>query len=58
MISHEHKTVFIHIPKCGGQSVETCFLDDLGLSNQSAIVTAQERQLQDRPMSAGPYDGT
>jgi hypothetical protein len=31
MISHAHKTVFIHIPKCGGQSVETCFLEDLGL---------------------------
>lgn len=31
MISHHHKAIFIHIPKCGGQSVETMFLDDLGL---------------------------
>lgn len=31
MISHAHKVVFIHIPKCGGQSVETLFLKDLGL---------------------------
>lgn len=32
MISHSHKTVFVHIPKCGGQSLETAFLADLGLS--------------------------
>lgn len=32
MISHPHKTVFVHIPKCGGQSVEAAFLADLGLS--------------------------
>ncbi|MHC4834135.1 MAG: sulfotransferase family 2 domain-containing protein [Planctomycetota bacterium] len=31
MISHHHRTVFIHIPKCGGQSVEQAFLEDLGL---------------------------
>lgn len=31
MISHTHKTVFVHIPKTGGQSVETVFLNDLGL---------------------------
>ena len=32
MISHFHRTVFIHIPKCGGQSVEAAFLSDLGLT--------------------------
>jgi hypothetical protein len=31
MISHAHRTVFVHIPKCGGQSVEAAFLKDLGL---------------------------
>jgi hypothetical protein len=31
MISHKHKTIFIHIPKTGGQSMEQMFLDDLGL---------------------------
>lgn len=31
MISHHHKAIFIHIPKCGGQSVEQMFLNDLGL---------------------------
>jgi len=31
MISHPHKTIFIHIPKCAGQSIESAFLEDLGL---------------------------
>lgn len=31
MISHKHRSVFVHIPKCAGQSVETAFLEDLGL---------------------------
>lgn len=31
MISHFHRTVFVHIPKCGGQSIESVFLADLGL---------------------------
>lgn len=31
MISHKHRTVFIHIPKCAGQSVEMAFLADHGL---------------------------
>lgn len=25
MISHKHKVIFIHIPKCAGSSVETAF---------------------------------
>lgn len=32
MISHHHRTVFVHIPKCGGQSIEQAFLADLGLN--------------------------
>jgi hypothetical protein len=31
VISHPHKCVFVHIPKCGWQSIETAFLKDLGL---------------------------
>ena len=31
MISLRHQTVFVHIPKCGGQSVEAAFLEDMGL---------------------------
>ena len=32
MISHHHKTIFVHITKCAGQSVERAFLTDLGLT--------------------------
>jgi hypothetical protein len=32
VISHFHRTVFVHIPKCGGQSIESIFLSDLGLT--------------------------
>jgi hypothetical protein len=31
MLSHHHRTIFIHVPKCAGQSVESAFLADLGL---------------------------
>lgn len=31
MLSRAHKAIFVHIPKTGGQSVATAFLDDLGL---------------------------
>lgn len=31
MISHKHKTIFIHIPKTAGQSIELAFLEDLQL---------------------------
>jgi hypothetical protein len=32
MISPKHKILFVHIPKVAGQSIETIFLKDLGLS--------------------------
>lgn len=32
MLSHADKTIFVHIPKTGGQSVETAFLKRHGLS--------------------------
>lgn len=32
MISHHHECIFVHIPKCGGQSVEAVFLEDLGIA--------------------------
>lgn len=40
MISHNHKCIFVHIPKCGGQSIEHIFLDALGLSwnNRSPLL--------------------
>ena len=38
MISHKHSTIFVHIPKNAGQSVEKVFLDDLGLTWEDRIV--------------------
>jgi len=32
MICHHYNCIFIHIPKCAGQSVERIFLDAIGLS--------------------------
>ncbi len=32
MLSHHHRTIFVHIPKCAGQSVEMAYLNDLGLT--------------------------
>lgn len=32
MISHTHQCVFVHIPKCGGTSIEQAFVEDLGLA--------------------------
>lgn len=32
MISHSHKTLFVHIPKAAGQSIELAFLEDLNLT--------------------------
>ena len=32
MISLAHKVIFIHIPKCAGQSIEETFLNDLNLN--------------------------
>lgn len=37
MISHSHKTIFIHAPKCAGESIETLFLEkaDRGFKGDS-----------------------
>jgi hypothetical protein len=32
MISHKRKCVFVHIPKCAGQSIESVFVNDAGLT--------------------------
>lgn len=32
MISHKHRCIFIHIPKCAGSSIETKLCQDQGLS--------------------------
>lgn len=32
MVDHKHRCIFIHIPKCGGQSVENIFLEKNNLT--------------------------
>lgn len=32
MLSHAHRTIFVHVPKTGGQSIETVFLRTLNLT--------------------------
>ncbi len=32
MLAHEYKTIFVHVPKTGGQSIELVFLNKLGLT--------------------------
>lgn len=32
MVCHQYNSIFVHIPKCAGQSVEKIFLDAVGLS--------------------------
>jgi hypothetical protein len=51
MISHEHRCVFVHIPKCAGQSVEAAFLEDLGLTWETRAVLLLRQN--DRP-TIGP----
>ena len=52
MISKKHKTIFIHIPKAGGQSIETMFLNAIGLQWN----TREELLLRKKKSSEkGPY---
>ena len=31
IVSHKHKFIFVHIPKCGGTTIEKFFLDKDGV---------------------------
>ena len=49
MISHQHKTIFVHIPKVAGQSVEQMYLTDLGLDwsqRRTLLLRPKEKQEQ------------
>ena len=49
MISHKHKTIFVHIPKVAGQSVEQMYLTDLGLNwNQRGTLLLRPKEKQEQ----------
>jgi hypothetical protein len=52
MISKAHKTIFIHIPKAGGQSIETMFLNTIGLQWESRAELLLRKK---NPEEKGPY---
>jgi len=52
MISTEHRTIFVHIPKVAGQSIETLFLEDLGLNWDSRQELLLRRKKSGEP---GPH---
>ena len=54
MISLFHQCVFVHIPKCAGQSVETAFLNELNLTwKQRAVLQLRPKTVSD-PKEAPP----
>ena len=51
MISEKHKTIFVHIPKVAGQSIETVFLNDLGLDweTRSELLLREKKNFEEGP---------
>lgn len=55
MISHQHKTLFVHIPKCGGQSIENIYLSDLrlGRKDKSQLLLRKRKRGEKGPPKLG-----
>ncbi len=55
MISHQHKTLFVHIPKCGGQSIENIYLSDLrlGRKDKSQLLLRKRKHGEQGPPKLG-----
>lgn len=52
MISHYHRTIFVHIPKCGGQSIEHIYLNELNLSwkNRAPLLLRKKTEGEKAPV--------
>lgn len=64
MISHHHACIFVHIPKCAGQSIEHVFLEDVGLDwdRRDPLLLRRNRNRALGPprlghLTAGDYTG-
>jgi Sulfotransferase family len=55
MLSHVHKTIFVHIPKTGGEAVVSVFLEDLGKSweQRSDLLVRQNSDPKRGPPALG-----
>ncbi|MDC8005074.1 sulfotransferase family 2 domain-containing protein [Aureisphaera galaxeae] len=52
MISKQHKVIFVHVPKVAGQSIETMFLNELGLNwDTRASLLLRKKE----PNEEGPF---
>ena len=52
MISKAHRTIYVHIPKVAGQSIETMFLEDLNLDwSQRSELLLRKKTFSEK----GPY---
>ncbi len=51
MISKKHKTIFVHIPKVAGQSIETMFLENEGLdwNNRASLLLRPKKNHEKGP---------
>ena len=51
MISHEHRCLFVHIPKCGGSSIEQVFVKLAGLNwkTRAPLLLGPNRQAERGP---------
>jgi len=48
MISHFHKAIFVHIPKCAGQSVEEAFCRDIDITwDKRAVLLLRPKGIAD-----------
>lgn len=53
MISHKHQYIFIHIPKCGGTSVESCLLNFEGVKRPKRLSLLPQKTKDEYHLNSG-----